>query len=80
MTIIFQSLFFPTGCICAAYFNAPGTVHDSTMAQMSGIYTKIDEVYICTGAQVVVDSALSKNTQNSLIKSFSNNVDRDGRN
>ena len=39
-----------------------GTVHDST-----GIYSKIDEVYICSGAQVVVDSAYSKNTRNSLI-------------
>ena len=73
-------LFSPAGHICAAHFNAPGTVHDSTMAQMSGIYTKIDEVYVRTSARVVVDSAFSKNTWNSLIKSFANNVDRDGRN
>ena len=30
--------------------NTPGTVHDGTRAQMSGIYSKIDEVYVCTGA------------------------------
>ena len=72
-------LFSPAGQICAAYFNAPGTVHDSMMAQMSGIYSKIDEVYVRTGAQVVVDSAFSKNTRNSLIKSFANTINRDGR-
>ena len=48
------------------------------MAQMSGMYSKIDKVYIHT-AQVVVDSAFSKNTRKSLIKLFANNVDRDGR-
>ena len=73
-------LFSPAGRICAAYFNAPGTVHDSTMALMSGIYSKIDEVYVRTGARVVVDSAFSKNSRNSLIKSFASNIDRDGRN
>ena len=36
-------LFSPAGRICAAYFNAPGTAHDSTMAQMSGMYSKIDD-------------------------------------
>ena len=46
---------------------------------MSGIYNKIDDVYIRTGARVVVDSAFSKNNRNSLIKSFANNIDRSGR-
>ena len=72
-------LFSPAGKICAVYFNAPGIVHDSTMAQMSGIYDKIDDVYRRTGARVVVDSAFSKNDRNSLIKSFANNIDRNGR-
>ena len=49
------------------------------MAQMSGIYDKIDDVYVRTGARVVVDSAFSKNDRNLLIKSFANNIDRSGR-
>ena len=35
-------LFSPAGKICATYFNAPGTAQNSTMAQMSGGYDKID--------------------------------------
>ena len=71
-------LFLAGGKICAAYFNAPGTVHDSTMATMSGIYKKVDQIYVETGAKVVVDSAFGKTERSSLIKSFANNVDQNG--
>ena len=72
-------LFSPNGKICACYFNAPGTVHDSTMANRSGIYERIDEVYVKTGGRVVVDSAFGKRNHSSLIKSFANNIDQQGR-
>ena len=72
-------LFSLAGTICTAYFNAQGVVHDSTMAQMSGIYDKIDDVYVQTGARVIVDSVFSKSNQNLLIKSFANNIDHNGR-
>ena len=48
-------VFSPVGKICAAFYNAPGTMHDSTMAQLGS--GKIDEVYTQTGEKVVVDSA-----------------------
>jgi hypothetical protein len=72
-------LFSPNGRICACYFNAPGSVHDSTMAEMSGIYDKIDSIHQQTGGQVVVDSAFSKKGRPSLIKSNQNNIDNQGR-
>ena len=51
--------------------NINGIVHDSTMADMSGIY---DNVYVRTCARVVMDSVFSKNNQNLLIKSSANNI------
>ena len=72
-------LFAPNGKICACYFNAPGTVHDSTMAIRRGIYDSIDEIYVRTGGRVVVDSAFGKQNRNSLIKSYANNIDQQGR-
>ncbi len=71
-------VFSPAGRICACYFNAPGTVHDSTMAAMSGIYDKIDATYAATGGRVVVDSAFAKQETTSLVKSFQTNVDNQG--
>lgn len=71
-------LFSPAGKICAAYFNAPGTTHDSTMARLGGIYDKIDKMYAETGYKVVVDSAFGKGERASLVKSFANNVNNQG--
>eukprot|EP00527_Entomoneis_sp_CCMP2396_P004506 CAMPEP_0198147288 /NCGR_PEP_ID=MMETSP1443-20131203/34423_1 /TAXON_ID=186043 /ORGANISM="Entomoneis sp., Strain CCMP2396" /LENGTH=195 /DNA_ID=CAMNT_0043811541 /DNA_START=489 /DNA_END=1073 /DNA_ORIENTATION=- len=71
-------LFSPIGRIHAAYFNAPGTVHDSAMAEMSGIYDKINTLYLQTGGKVVVDSAFGEKSRPSLIKSNQNNIDRHG--
>ena len=52
-------LFILTGKIIAAYFNAPGSVHDSTMARMSGMYDAVDDIYCQLGAKVVGDSAFA---------------------
>jgi DDE superfamily endonuclease len=73
-------LFTPDGRICAAYLNSPGTTHDSTMANLSKIYNQIDEVYHRMGgrAKVVVDSAFASEERLSLIKSFQNNIGRNG--
>ena len=71
-------LFSPNGKICACFFNAPGTVHDSMMANMSGIYEKIDQVYVQTGAKVVMDSAFGKLERSSMVKSFATNLDKNG--
>ena len=66
--------------ICAAYVNSPGTTHDSTMASMSKIYCKIDDMYdLMDGStKVVVDSAFASETRDSLIKSYQTNQGRNG--
>jgi len=73
-------LFTPDGRICAAYVNSPGTTHDSTMASMSKIYHKIDDIYdLMDGmAKVVVDSAFASEARDSLIKSYQTNQGRNG--
>jgi len=71
-------LFSPAGKICAAYFNAPGTTHDSTMARLGCIYDKIDTVYEATGYKVVVDSAFARSERVSMIKSYARNVNNRG--
>jgi hypothetical protein len=59
--------------------NAPGCWHDSTLANASGIYDDLDKIYHAHGgAQVVVDSAFSKDNRPSLVKSHQNIMDRFG--
>ena len=48
------------------------------MANMSGIYEKIDQVYVQTGAKVVMDSAFGKLERSSMVKSFATNLDKNG--
>jgi hypothetical protein len=71
-------LFVPNGKIVACYFNAPGSVHDSTMARISGIYEKIDEVYDKTGGRVVGDSAFT-GASTSILRSGQRRIQDDGR-
>jgi hypothetical protein len=71
-------LFSPDGKIRACYINAPGTFHDSTMANMSMIYDRIDNLYDRMGSKSVVDSAFSADRRPSVYKSHQNNVDRNG--
>jgi hypothetical protein len=56
-------LFSPDGKIRCSYFNAPGVLHDSTMAMWSPIYDQIETVYRDTGKKVVVDSAFASKNQ-----------------
>jgi hypothetical protein len=73
-------LFTPDGHICAAYVNSPGTTHDSTMASMSKIYCKIDDMYdLMDGmTKVVVDSDFASQARDSLIKSYKTNQGTNG--
>ncbi len=71
-------LFSPDGKIRACYINAPGTFHDSTMANMSMVYTVVDDVYHRLGSKIVVDSAFASDGRPSLYKSHQNNFDRQG--
>jgi len=65
-------LFTPNDCICAAYVNSPGKIHDSTMASTSKIYCETDGMYdLMNGmAKVVVDSAFASEARDSMIKSY----------
>jgi len=71
-------LFSPDGKIRACYINAPGTLHDSTMANMSMVYTMVDEIHHRVGSKIVVDSAFASDGRPSLYKSHQNNFDRRG--
>ena len=61
-------VFSPDGKIRMTLLNAPGTFHDSAMADY-GIYDKMEQVYNETGGKVVVDSAFNIGQKDFLIKS-----------
>jgi DDE superfamily endonuclease len=71
-------LFSPDGKIRACYINAPGTMHDSQMAKWGNVYSKIDELFDETGAKIVVDSAFSSESRQSMFKSWQSNIDNQG--
>ena len=61
-------VFAPDGRIQIATINAPGTFHDSTMADY-GIYEKMGRLFKDFKVKVVVDSAFNLKDVNCLIKS-----------
>ena len=61
-------VFAPDGRIRICTLNAPGTFHDSTMADY-GVYDKIEQLYDEYQVKVVVDSAFNVSKKNYLIKS-----------
>lgn len=61
-------VFAPDGRIRICTINAPGTFHDSTMADY-GVYEKMETIYNSYGAKVVVDSAFNLQQKPFLIKS-----------
>jgi hypothetical protein len=67
MTSVF--VFCPNGTILIAFFNVPGTVHDSQIVHWGKFYDKLDEVYKATGGKCTVDSAFAKVNCLFLIKS-----------
>ncbi|KAG7336804.1 DDE superfamily endonuclease [Nitzschia inconspicua] len=50
-------VFAPDGSIPCAVINAPGCLHDSTVADYGWMYEKLDDIYDKYGAMTVVDSA-----------------------
>jgi hypothetical protein len=61
--------FCPNGTTPIAFFNIPGCVHDSQVAEMSQIYWKLGEVYEKIGAKCCVDSAFGNVDREYLYKS-----------
>jgi hypothetical protein len=61
--------FCPDGTIPIAFFNVPGSVHDSQVAELGNIYQKLEQVYESTGGKCCVDSAFSNHKKDYLLKS-----------
>ena len=62
-------VFCPDGTIPIAFFNVPGSVHDSQVAHWGRVYDKLGAVYDETGGKCTVDSAFGKVNRPFLIKS-----------
>ena len=62
-------VFCPDGTIPIAFFNVPGSVHDSQVAHWGRVYDKLGAVYDDTGGKCTVDSAFGKVNRPFLIKS-----------
>jgi hypothetical protein len=71
-------LFSPDGLVRACYLNAPGTVHDSALANESNIYNLVDDFYERTGSRIVADSAFAGARRLSILKSHQSNFDNNG--
>jgi hypothetical protein len=61
--------FCPDGTIPIAFFNVPGSVHDSQVAELGKIYSKLEHVYETTGGKCCVDSAFCNMEMDFLLKS-----------
>lgn len=65
-------LFAPDGTIVAMVINAPGTFHDSLIADWGKVYQKCERMNELYGGKVAVDSAFCARRGNFLIKSSQN--------
>ena len=61
--------FCPDGKISIAFFNRPGSVHDSQVAELGGLYEKLEKVFETTGGKCCVDSAFASVKRDFLLKS-----------
>jgi len=61
-------VFAPDGRIRLCVINAPGTFHDSTIADY-GIYERMEEIFDRSGGRIVVDSAFKMSQRDYLIRS-----------
>ena len=65
-------IFSLDGRLIAMIINAPGSMHDSTLAMvkdMSSIYDHLEQIYQLTGGRCVMDSAFASANTDSIIKS-----------
>jgi hypothetical protein len=52
-------IFPPSGLIVACTVNAPGSWHDSTVAENCGLYSDLKTIHDATGGKCVADSVFS---------------------
>lgn len=62
-------VFCPDGTIPIVCYNAPGSMHDSSVAEAGKVYEKLVGVFESVGGMCTVDSAFSKANYPFLIKS-----------
>ncbi len=67
-------VFTPAGTIPICCLNMPGSYHDSTICDLSGIYTMLEDVYNKLGYRCCVDSAFRGRDSEFLIKSSQDNL------
>jgi DDE superfamily endonuclease len=60
------------GLIIACVLNAPGSFHDSTMAEIGGMYERLQAVYERSGGKCCIDSAFCSVNNPFMIKSSQN--------
>jgi hypothetical protein len=60
------------GLIVDCVINAPGSIHDSAIAELGGVYDRLSEVYDRTGGMCCVDSAFCSVSKPFIIKSSDN--------
>jgi len=65
-------VFSVDGRIINCVVNAPGSVHDSTLAEWGEVYEDLEDAYERTGGKCVVDSAFASNDNAFLLKSAQN--------
>ena len=53
----------------ACVLDAPGSLHDSIMANFGDLYTLLTEIYECNGGKVVMDSAFARADYDFILKS-----------
>ena len=56
--------FCPDGTIPIAYVNVPGSVHDSQVADYDGVYEKLEDVFLHTGAKCTLTLLLEQENKN----------------
>jgi hypothetical protein len=61
-------VFAVDGTIRICRLNAPGSMHDSTIADYTGVYEKLERVFGLTGGKVIVDSAFKLRNNPFLIR------------
>ena len=71
-------VFSVDGRIIRCIVNAPGSLHDSTLAEWGGIYDALEETYNRTGGKCCVDSAFASVNNAYLIKSSQHITDAEG--
>jgi hypothetical protein len=64
--------FCPDGTIPIAFVNLPGSMHDSMVAELGGIYDELERAFQLTGGKCTIDSAFSSSTRPFLLKSSQN--------